>query len=131
MNWFSKKLAKWWVDTFEEYTDLVSADLGVHSVSIQRLTNRLTNIERWRSKAIPNTEINCPICKHPTLARRLTGLRISADDKHQEFVRCYTCGTIFKVNPASVEETPETLEEVKRESREQASTDSSAPDFVS
>lgn len=131
MNWLSEKLAKWWVNTFEEYTDLVASDLGKLDMKYKLLLNKVTNIDRWRSKAIPNTEINCSVCKHPTLARRLTALRISADDKHQEFVRCYTCGTIFKVIPASTNEVPEQLEEVKHGSAEQAKTDNSASDGIS
>jgi transcription elongation factor Elf1 len=131
MNWLSKTLAKWWVNTFEEYTDLVSHDLGQHEEEIRGIFNRLTNIERWRSKAIPNTQIDCLVCKHPTLARRMIGLRIRDEDGMINFVRCYTCGTIFKVNPATMTENPETLEEVKNESRNQDGTGIGSSDSVS
>jgi len=116
-NWLRNKLAEWWVEDFDEYTCMVAADLGTNQAGITWLFREFKN-------RIPCKEINCPVCKHPTLARKQTGFRWDNDQEEKKYLRCYTCGTTFRIVPATTNEIPETLEEVNL--GEQANTAGSA-----
>lgn len=121
MKWLRKIVLRWWAEDSTEYTDLVAGDLGNHDARIERLE------DLWSGR-IPCREINCPVCKHMTLARKHTSVRWSLEQPVKLFFRCWTCGHLFALIPGKVTEEPDTLQEV---TSGQAGTDGTVKESIS
>ena len=121
MKWLRKLLLAWWAEDSTEYTDLVAGDLGQCDARIERLE------DLW-SKRIPCREIDCPVCKHKTLAHKYTSVRWNLEMPITLFFLCWTCGKMFQLVPGKVTEEPDTLQEVIHG---QAGTDGTTKEAIS